>query len=698
MSRSILEDLITFTCLLCVSTARFATATASFDLYVVTDVRMVQAPSRDAALDLCQRDGLSVTTGVDWTNGVHLCQRRMKIHDVKLDQQVVTQLAVCTSTTSCPSGSTLLHSPRPNVVVCVSTGEASTWIASGNYVSDVSVTQERNYNNDDMALGWTTSPIKLKDEVKPLSRGVFLSVRHPVRAIVAIRLLSNVRHADRAVACAGSLGTSWRSAGLGYLDGDNDTIAVLCVELEDLDETTARRPHLVDVAVIASKHMCKDGFSTRTELSTRLALCTKWAQVSIARSFVVDLDLHRVDAELEDADPLTKPEFLPGRFEFAGPLDLNGDRPLLPPVYLLKRRSRWLDTSAVTSNPSRRPPITAVVDAADANRLTFKVLQLADLHYTGDAARRCNSPPPSIVDCREHTMEALVNALLDVEKPDFVALTGDNVETTGPSFRLRAMETATRAMEMRRIPFAMVFGNHDDDNGFSREQLVAIAMDKPFSYTERGPHTVDGVGNYEISVQAPRDGAWGKRGIDVFRMYFLDSHGYTNRTRFPHVRSRYDWIKPSQIAFYRALASAHIAANNSVPAILFFHIPLVEYAAVAASTSVYHRSGGGGSRWESVTSSDVNSNLLSTLVDMGDVKATFAGHDHLNDDCRAREGVQLCYGGSVGLTRAYGSSAVARRARVIEWAWSDGRRSLRTWKRLLTDPSQRHDEHELYED
>ncbi|KAJ0389881.1 hypothetical protein P43SY_010272 [Pythium insidiosum] len=178
-------------------------------------------------------------------------------------------------------------------------------------------------------------------------------------------------------------------------------------------------------------------------------------------------------------------------------------------------------------------------------------------------------------------------------------------------------------------------------------------------------------------------------------MYFLDSHGYTNRTRFPHGRSRYDWIKPSQIALYRRLASAHIDANNSVPAILFFHIPLVEYAAVSTSQAR------GGARRESVTSSDVSTNLFSTLVDMGDVKATFVGHDHLNDDCRLREGIQLCYGGSVGLTRAYGSSAVARRARVIEWSSRGSQtpvRALRTWTRLLTEPAQRHDEHVLYEE
>ncbi|GLD92495.1 hypothetical protein PINS_up001055 [Pythium insidiosum] len=289
-------------------------------------------------------------------------------------------------------------------------------------------------------------------------------------------------------------------------------------------------------------------------------------------------------------------------------------------------------------------------------------------------------------------MSNFVQELLDVEQPDFVVFSGDNVQTFAAEFRERAMEAATEHVEARRIPYAMIFGNHDDENGFSRDALVDIAMRGPHSYTQRGPLDVAGVGNYELNVVAPRDGEWGARGSSVFRMYFLDSHAYPDKQHFPFVSCTYDWIKPSQIEYYRRLASRHLKQNNTVPAIMFFHIPLVEYAANAVSRT-------SGEKYEGVASSDVSTNLFSTLVEMGDVKATFAGHDHVNEYCYEREGIQLCYGGGVGFGEAYGRSDFPRRARAIEWSVDvDGRRTIRSWKRHHGDVQSRHSLELLYQD
>ncbi|GLE09058.1 hypothetical protein PINS_up020624 [Pythium insidiosum] len=652
---------------------------STLERYVVTDVRMVQAPSRDAALELCQRDGLSVTTGVDWTNGVHLCQRRMKIHDVKLDQQVVTQLAVYTSTTSCPSGSTLLHSPRPNVVVCVSTGEASTWIASGNYVSDVSVTQERNYNNDDMALGWTTSPINLKDEPKPSNSGVFLSVRRPARGFSKLQIVKTPSGTPVGSACASALGESWRQAGNGFIEtGDSKT--TLCgLVRSSMDETPNQ---LVDIALTRSNEECPEGFSRSTALSDSFRVCSQWS--TSASRFVTDIDLHAIDPVYEGQD-ISSPEFLPGKFELLSRENVN---PRSTPVYLFKRRAST-DTAAPTSSPNK-PPIQAVADGSSGS-LSFKVLQLADLHYTGNSSKDCRDSPAGMPNCNENVMTGFVNQLLDIERPDFVVFSGDNVETFSSSLRRVAMDAATAGVEARKIPYAMIFGNHDDENGFSREEIVKIAMSKPYSYTQRGPTEVDGVGNYEIGVQAPRDGPWGAKGKEVFRMYFLDSHAYPDKSKYPLVTSTYDWVKTSQIKYYRQLSALHRSQNNLVPSVMFFHIPLIEYASNAKSRVR-------GAQNEGVASSKVNTNLFSTLVDLNEVKATFVGHDHVNEYCYLREGIQLCYGGGAGFGQAYGDKDFPRRARVIEWSQNaaTGKRTLRSWKRHYGDLSARKNEEVLF--
>ncbi|KAJ0405867.1 hypothetical protein P43SY_001599 [Pythium insidiosum] len=295
-------------------------------------------------------------------------------------------------------------------------------------------------------------------------------------------------------------------------------------------------------------------------------------------------------------------------------------------------------------------------------------------------------------DCNEAKMTEFVNELLDVEQPDFVVFSGDNDQTFVAKFRLRAMQAVVEPVEARQIPYAMIFGNHDDENGFSRDALVEIAMSGPHSYTQRGPRDVAGVGNYEVEVFAPANSQWGAHEACVFRLYFLDSHAYPDNQAFPFISSVYDWIKPNQIEYYRRLSASHINANNSVPAIMFFHIPLVEYAANAESRT-------SGEKLEGVASSDVNTNLFSALVEVGDVKATFAGHDHVNEYCYLREGIQLCYGGGVGLGEAYGRRDFPRRARTIEWSMdANGQRTIISWKRHFGDLNSRHNVELLYED
>lgn len=351
--------------------------------------------------------------------------------------------------------------------------------------------------------------------------------------------------------------------------------------------------------------------------------------------------------------------------------------------------------------------ITTTSPAATAHKptsLSFKVLQLADLHFTGNPLWPCRDAPweglPAHTPCNEALMATFVDELLDLEKPNFVVFSGDNVQTFDDPFHQKAVDAFTRGVEARGIPHAEILGNHDDDWGFAREKVLQMGMDKRFSYTQRGPKAVDGVGNYQLSVLAPVDGIWGEQGESVFHMYFLDSGGRLDKQKYPDVRSRYDWIHDSQVAYYQELSRASRkkkvsvesepnlksrettkAAHETValPAIMFFHIPLREY--LHASIQYWRRTG---AMNEKVEPSDVQSSLFQALVEVGEVKATFAGHDHTNAYCYLREGIQLCTGGGAGLGEAYSDPEFVRRARVIEWSVnSENERTIRSWKRLF---------------
>lgn len=677
---------------------------------VVTDLRVHQATTFLAATTACQAesDWIAVgpfETGSDWHNGdgngdrfVQFCVQRSPIQDLNITK-VLQRIEVVEDAAECPPTLDRLYSPRDNVVVCVSfasTNQMASLLASGGYINDIAVTKERNYNN--AVPGWLTLPSSVHDtqvidEVG--SRGVFISYQRPVTPITALEVIADVEASNVSIVCSERFGLSWESAGQGYLDqGSNSTKTVLCAERKI--ETLALR-QLTDVRVIRVPGSCPTGFSERQTLGNSYELCSQWSDYRLPQSdieYVADLLLLRTTAN--DIDTLAGQEPMPGDFVAAsGDFDLNlvnnttsDSRNATMASLYMRKTSTFASLPADSTQvlPTEKPPLQAKTNGSSG--LSFKVLQIADMHYTGNPDTSCSDTPSSMTSCTEQVMTQFIGELLDLEKPDFVVFSGDNVQVSDRDLRRTAMDKAVSGAESRGIPFAMVLGNHDDEQGFLREDIIAIAESYNYSYTSRGPANVDGFGNYELAVQAPESGTWGEADSDVFRMYFLDSHSYPNTTAHPDTNSKYDWVKQNQIDYYKSLSTANQA--DKVPSVMFFHIPLPEYAATTPNTTT-------GQQNEGVSSSEVNSNLFSALVELNEVKATFVGHDHVNEFCSHRDGIALCYGGGVGFGAAYGSASFARRARVIEWSMdSASKRTIRSWKRHYADSSVRHDEEILY--
>lgn len=68
------------------------------------------------------------------------------------------------------------------------------------------------------------------------------------------------------------------------------------------------------------------------------------------------------------------------------------------------------------------------------------------------------------------------------------------------------------------------------------------------------------------------------------------------------------------------------AKPQPAPALPYFHIPLPEYSLLAPTNFI-------GVKQESISSASINSGFLTTLLEAGDVKAAFVGHNHVNDFC-----------------------------------------------------------------
>jgi hypothetical protein len=214
-------------------------------------------------------------------------------------------------------------------------------------------------------------------------------------------------------------------------------------------------------------------------------------------------------------------------------------------------------------------------------------------------------------------------------------------------------------MEKLGIPWAAVFGNHDDEGSHTRAQLMEVQRAFAHCLSEPGPQDLPGVGNYVLDPLT-RDGRAGAR------LYFIDSLSYG-----PKGVSEYAWVRPEQIQWFRERAREH--AGRGGAGLAFFHIPVPEYE------EVWNRQLAAGNKQEGVCCPKVNSGLFSAMLESAAISGVFVGHDHINDYDGNLHGIRLVYGRAGGYN-SYGKEGFPRGARLIQVKEDD--RHFSTWLRL----------------
>ena len=280
----------------------------------------------------------------------------------------------------------------------------------------------------------------------------------------------------------------------------------------------------------------------------------------------------------------------------------------------------------------------------------FKIVQFTDIHYIPG-------------DTRSNAALENIREVLDAEKPDFVIFTGDIVVGKPADKGLR--DVVIIASE-RKIPFGVTFGNHDDEHDLTREQLLGIVKDLPYNMTSTIPG-ITGVTNYILPVMSS------VKDIPAFLLYCFDSNAYST---IEDVKG-YGYIHFDQIAWYREQSALYTANNGGVPvsSVAFFHIPLPEYNQAAANEQAIMT----GTRKEKACAPELNTGMFTAIKEMGDIMATFVGHDHDNDYAVYWHGVMLAYGRFTGGNTVY-NNLKPNGARVIEL--TEGEKGLRTWIHL----------------
>ncbi len=304
----------------------------------------------------------------------------------------------------------------------------------------------------------------------------------------------------------------------------------------------------------------------------------------------------------------------------------------------------------VASHP-HAPEIRTLPFRADGS---FVIAQFTDLHLTDGN--------PS-----DQQTIAVMADVLACEKPDLVILTGDIIAGTGTVLTdsAAAWRMAIEPITQHGIPWAAVFGNHDDEGSMSRAELMQLQQRYPGCLSQPGPASLSGVGNYVIDIEATP-------GQTATRLYLMDSLSYG-----PPGVSRYDWIKANQIAWFREQARAAAGLTGLV----FFHIPVPEYdEAWRAKVCV-------GNKFEEVCCPKINSGMFCAMLESGNVDGVFVGHDHINDYEGNWHGIRLCYGRAGGYG-SYGHDDMPRGARLIRL--QKDQPGFTTWLRLADGSSVTH--------
>ena len=253
------------------------------------------------------------------------------------------------------------------------------------------------------------------------------------------------------------------------------------------------------------------------------------------------------------------------------------------------------------------------------------------------------------VNTVKQIMTGTVKELVERIQPDLITHTGD----LSYGEDLAVYEFYAEFMDSFNIPWAFVWGNHDNEPGAGAiSKCAEVFRHHPLCLFEAGDPAI-GCGNYVIGIC--------EEGVPVEALIMMDSH---DRVPFGDGDS---WAKltPEQMTWY-ADKVADLRSEGFGESTIFTHIPIYAYReAYAAAAKDAERPIGmwesyGTSAWntgyedsfgvrlEGICSYEEDDGVLSEIVRLGHTKNIVVGHDHVNNFSIGYKGVRLSYGLKTG--------------------------------------------------
>lgn len=277
----------------------------------------------------------------------------------------------------------------------------------------------------------------------------------------------------------------------------------------------------------------------------------------------------------------------------------------------------------------------------------FKIMSIGDLHEELRTDTREKRK-------KREDMHNLIKMGILAFKPDLIVLLGDTLskkdESDGFEVYKAALKDILAPILKSKIPFCYVLGNHEHDT--LQEDLIVEAYSEISTCIGKNDPTA-GYGNFNCNLTVKS----GDGEKDILNLWFIDS----NNLYHDKSVSYYDCVHKEQIEWYekKALEFKEKNGGETVPAILFQHIPVIEeYRLLREATPKEYfvsvdghnkfsdkkyvlKDGVDGYLGEGPATPDINCGQFESWKKTGDVKAAFFGHDHLNDFTGYVDGIML---------------------------------------------------------
>jgi predicted MPP superfamily phosphohydrolase len=269
----------------------------------------------------------------------------------------------------------------------------------------------------------------------------------------------------------------------------------------------------------------------------------------------------------------------------------------------------------------------------------------------------------------------LIENTLDKVKPNLVILDGDNIAGfwigVNEKKVAEAIDNIVGPINDRNIPFAVVFGNHDQESGVSKETQMKMYMSYKNCLAIDEGSSISNCGTYNLLI---KDSTGQK---NIFNIWMIDS-GTSLKG------GGYQSVNTDQIAWYEKTSDKLKNENSDkpLPSLLFQHIPVPEiydlctvvpkgtkgaiqgYRTNSNNYYLLNTNLANGKLLEAPCSPDVDSGEFAAWVKQGDILGAYFGHDHVNDLKGTLDGIDLGYTPSAGFY-VYGNG-VYRGARTFE--------------------------------